>query len=119
MQVPCTLLQEVSFKSSNIFDLPTENMHENAIKQVMEWMGNDKPIIWNSVGFYSVYIDLGGKLSRNMFIKPTDCMNEVVGTVPIDSCATMVGFHELVAKVPKVIKIVDADEISTDFVVRD
>ena len=45
-------------------------------------------------------------------------MGKDVTIARVDSCATIVGFHESVAKILKVVKVDDTDDRSIDAVVR-
>lgn len=56
-------------------DLPTDSVHDNVLKQVIECMNRNRSKMWNSVELHCLYSDLGGKLARrDMFGKLTGSM---------------------------------------------
>ena len=100
-------------------DLPTGNVDDNALKQVIEFLNGNRYKIWNSVELHCLYSDLGGKLSRReMFKKLTDCIDKDVLVIRVDGCATLVGYRESIAKTLKVVKVVETDEKSSDSLLR-
>ena len=88
-------------------DLPTGNVDDNALKQVIEFLNGNRYKIWNSVELHCLYSDLGGKLSRRkMFKKLTDCIDKDVLVIRVD------------AKTLKVVQVVETDEKSSDSLLR-
>ena len=86
---------------------------DSALLAVIASFNADSSRLWNTLELHSVYLDVGGMLTRKAMInKFRSCLDDKIAIVHIEGCASIIGTKETVGNTLKLVKLVEEEEDS-------